>query len=140
MKNTDLWVVEGRPDSDFAGDTYAICDSEYKANVALEMIRKNWGCEDLDELGLHAHKSGIPLNTIISDDTPTEITSQYFDVHFQVAGDCKEGYSIFVEASDENEAVQIITDKHLYEEPEDLNHIDYIDTITAEQYFAGAHH
>ena len=59
---------------------------------------------------------------------------RYYDVHFLVKDDCKEGYSVFVKATDENEAVQIITDNHLYEEPEDLSYIDYIDEVTEKEY------
>lgn len=59
---------------------------------------------------------------------------KYFDVHMTVYGDCKPGYSVFVAAEDENEAVEIMTNEHLYEEPEDLNNIDYIDEITEEEY------
>jgi len=58
----------------------------------------------------------------------------YYDIHMTVEDDCKEGYSVFVEASDENEAVQIMTDNHLYEEAEDLDNIDYIDKISEREY------
>ena len=59
---------------------------------------------------------------------------KYYDVHFVVHNDCKEGYSVFVEAGSENEAVEVITNEHLYEEPEDLDNIDYIDEITEKEY------
>lgn len=59
---------------------------------------------------------------------------KYYDIHMIVEGDCKEGYSVFVKANDENEAVEIMTNEHLYEEPEDLNNIDYIDEITEKEY------
>ena len=51
-----------------------------------------------------------------------------------VHDDYREGYSVFVEASDENEAVQIMTDNHLYEEAEDLSNIDYIGEISEKEY------
>ena len=40
------------------------------------------------------------------------------------------GYSVFIKADDENEAIEIMTNEHLYDEPEDLDNIDYIDEIT----------
>ncbi len=58
----------------------------------------------------------------------------YYDIHMTVDNDCKEGYSVFVEADSENEAVEKMTNEHLYEEPEDLNNIDYIDEITETEY------
>ncbi len=63
--------------------------------------------------------------------------SKYFDIHMTVEDDCKEGYSVFVEADDENAAVEKMTNEHLYEEAEDLDHIDYIGEITEEEYKAG---
>lgn len=60
--------------------------------------------------------------------------SKYYDIHMTVHNDCKDGYSVFVEAEDESEALEKITNEHLYEEPEDLNNIDYIDEITKEEY------
>lgn len=59
---------------------------------------------------------------------------KYFDIYMTVEDDCKEGYSVFVKANDENEAVEIMTNKHLYEEPEDLNNIDYVNEITEREY------
>ena len=58
----------------------------------------------------------------------------YYDIHITVKDDCKEGYSVFVKASDENEAVQIMIDNHLYEEAEDLDNIDYIGEISEREY------
>ena len=60
--------------------------------------------------------------------------SKYYDIHMTVYGDCKEGYSVFVEADNENDAVEKMTNEHLYEEPEDLDNIDYIDEITEDEY------
>lgn len=59
---------------------------------------------------------------------------KYYDIHMTVEDDCKEGYSVFVKANDENEAVEIMTNEHLYEEPEDLDNIDYIAEITEKEY------
>ena len=58
----------------------------------------------------------------------------YYDIHMVVKDDCKEGYSVFVEASAENEAVQIMIDNHLYEEAEDLDNIDYVGEISEKEY------
>ncbi len=58
----------------------------------------------------------------------------FYEIHMTVYNDCKEGYSVFVEADSENEAVEKMTNEHLYEEPEDLNNIDYIDEITEKEY------
>lgn len=60
----------------------------------------------------------------------------YYDIHMVVHGDSKEGYSVFVEASSENEAIEIMTNNHLYEEPEDLSNIDYVGEISEEEYRA----
>lgn len=56
---------------------------------------------------------------------------RYYDVHFQIKD---YGYSVFVMATTENEAVETITKGHLYQEPEDLDYIDYIDEITEQEY------
>jgi hypothetical protein len=48
--------------------------------------------------------------------------------------DCKEGYSIFVSAVSEAEAIQTILDEHLYEDMSDLNHIDYVGEISQHEY------
>lgn len=61
-------------------------------------------------------------------------TMKYYDIHMTVEGDCKPGYSVFVEASNENKAVQVMKDNHLYEEEEDLENIDYIEEITENEY------
>ncbi len=58
----------------------------------------------------------------------------YYEMHMKVYNDSKEGYSVFVKASSENEAVEIMANEHLYEESEDLNNIDYIGEITKEEY------
>lgn len=66
--------------------------------------------------------------------------TKYWDIHMTVKNDCKEGYSVFVEAADAQEAVDIMKEKHLYEEPEDLDNIDYVDEITKEDYVASVGH
>ena len=66
----------------------------------------------------------------------SERSDMYYDIHMVVHGDSKEGYSVFVEASSENEAVEIMTNNHLYEEPEDLSNIDYVGEISEEEYRA----
>ena len=48
--------------------------------------------------------------------------------------DCKEGYSIFVSASSEHEAIQFIIDNQLYEDISDLKNIDYIGEISKNEY------
>ena len=37
----------------------------------------------------------------------------YYDIYMIVKDDCIESYTVLVEASDENEAVQIMTDNYL---------------------------
>lgn len=59
---------------------------------------------------------------------------KYFDIHMTVEDDSKEGYSVFVKANDANEAVEVMTNGHLYEEPEDLDHIDYVGEISEKEY------
>ncbi len=61
---------------------------------------------------------------------------KYYDIYMSVKDDSKEGYSVFVAASDENEAVQVMTDNHLYEEDEDLDNIKSVSEITKEEYDA----
>ena len=65
---------------------------------------------------------------------------KYYDIHITAKDDCKEDYSVFVEASDKNEAVQIMTDNYLYKETEDLDNIDYINEITKEEYIEAKTH
>ena len=44
--------------------------------------------------------------------------TRYYDIHMIIDDndDCKEGYSIFVSASSEHEAIQFIIDNQLYED------------------------
>ena len=60
----------------------------------------------------------------------------YYDIYMTVKDDCKEGYSVFVKADSPNEAVEVMTNEHLYEEAEDLDHIEAITEITEEEYLA----
>ena len=63
--------------------------------------------------------------------------AKYFDIHMKTYGNSKDGYSVFVKMPDnsnENEAVEYMTNEHLYEEPEDLNNIDYVGEITEKEY------
>lgn len=62
---------------------------------------------------------------------------KYYDIHMITDKERQSGYSVFVKADDENEAVEIMTNEHLYEEPEDLSFIDYTGEITAQDYYAG---
>lgn len=57
---------------------------------------------------------------------------KFYDVHFQP--DPKSGYSVFVEAEDEENAIEIIKVKEMYEYEEDLNYIDYIEEISEDEY------
>lgn len=59
---------------------------------------------------------------------------KYFDVYIETDHDAKTGYSIFVHAYDENDAVAIVRDQHLYEDAEDLSNIKAITEITEEEY------
>ena len=66
-----------------------------------------------------------------------KITLKYFDIHFTVKNDCKEGYSVFIAMpanSSEDEAIQEMINQHLYEEPEDLDNIDYVGEISEKEY------
>ena len=60
--------------------------------------------------------------------------TKYYDVHMIIDDDCKEGYSVFVCATSEKEAIQFIINNQLYEDITDLNNIDYIGEISKEQY------
>ncbi len=43
-------------------------------------------------------------------------------------------YSVVVEASDKNEAIQIMTDNRLYLDAEDLDSIEYVDEISEKEF------
>ena len=62
--------------------------------------------------------------------------TRYYDIHMIIDDndDCKEGYSIFVSASSEHEAIQFIIDNQLYEDISDLKNIDYIGEISKNEY------
>ena len=62
---------------------------------------------------------------------------KYYDIYMETDHEEKTGYSVFVQAYDENEAVEIMTDQHLYEEAEDLGNIMSVEEITKEEYEAG---
>lgn len=55
-----------------------------------------------------------------------------YAVYFKVYDDSKTGYSIFVKADSEKDAIDIIKRKKLYEDEEDLDNIESIDEITEE--------
>ena len=63
---------------------------------------------------------------------------KYWDVYMVVDEEAEgeEGYSIFVEADDEDAAVQKIKDEELYEDEEDLKNIKAITEISKEDYEA----
>lgn len=61
--------------------------------------------------------------------------TKYYDVHMTIDDeDCKDGYSIFVSAPSEIEAIQFIIDNHLYEDIEDINNVDYVGEISKTEY------
>ena len=60
-----------------------------------------------------------------------------YAVYFKVYNDSKTGYSVFVKANSEKEAIDIIKRKKLYEDEEDLDNIGYIDEITEEDILSG---
>lgn len=60
--------------------------------------------------------------------------TKYYDVHMLIDDDRKEGYSIFVSSTSEDEAIQFIIDNHLYEDVSDLNNTDYVDEISKDEY------
>lgn len=61
--------------------------------------------------------------------------TKYYDVHMTIFDDnCKDGYSIFVSAKSEAEAIQIIIDNQLYEDISDLSNIDYVGEISKDEY------
>lgn len=55
-----------------------------------------------------------------------------YAVYFKVHNDSKTGYSVFVKADSEKEAINIIKRKKLYEDEEDLDNIESVDEITEE--------
>ena len=60
-----------------------------------------------------------------------------YAVYFRVYNDSKTGYSVFVKADSEKEAIDIIKRKKLYEDEEDLDNIESIDEITEEDILSG---
>lgn len=129
-----IYEVVGKQDSELAGEVFAQCTTEYRAKLALEKTLAAWEIEDPAESELGIRQSNLALDTIEIDDQVIALSSKYWDIHFVVHGDCKPGYSVFVEATNEQEALDIVRDEHLYEEPEDLSNIDYIDEITQKEY------
>ena len=59
---------------------------------------------------------------------------RYFDIYIDY-GD-KYGYSIFIEAADENDAIGQATTEGLFRDNEDVDHIKGVTEITKEQYEA----
>lgn len=62
---------------------------------------------------------------------------KYYDIHMVVKDDCKEGYSVFLAMPDnagEGDAIAKMKDEHLYEEPEDLDNIDYIGEVSEKEF------
>lgn len=60
---------------------------------------------------------------------------KYYDISVTYGPDDGDGYSIFVEGFlDENEAVPYAAKLNLFQEPEDVNSINYVDEITREEY------
>lgn len=55
-----------------------------------------------------------------------------YAVYFKVQDDSKTGYSVFVKAGSEQEAIDRIQKEKLYEAEEDLDNIDSIYEITEE--------
>lgn len=67
-----------------------------------------------------------------------DIKKSYFEVHVTFGEKDGDGYSIFVELdgpAGAQDALDKVRDEHLYQEPEDLNNIDYIDEIDEHQYY-----
>ena len=60
---------------------------------------------------------------------------RYFDVHFKIYDDCKEGYSVFVIAENESIAVAKVLEDGLYECREDIDNIDYVGEIAEVDYY-----
>ena len=59
---------------------------------------------------------------------------KYYDIYMTVKDDCKEGYSVFVAADSEREAVLKMLNEKMYENDDDVFHIKAVTEITKEQY------
>ena len=59
---------------------------------------------------------------------------KYFDVYFEVYPDTHEGYSVFVMAFDEQDAVDIVRDECLYDDISDLNCLKAVSEISESEY------
>lgn len=53
-----------------------------------------------------------------------------------VSDDCKDGYSVFVAAYSADDAIRTMIKEALYEDILDIDNIDYIGEITAEEYYS----
>lgn len=59
---------------------------------------------------------------------------KYFDVYFETDPYKKTGYSVFVRAFDENDAIAIVRDECLYNDAEDLSCHIIVTEITEKEY------
>ena len=66
-----------------------------------------------------------------------EENMKYYDIYIETDHATKTGYSVFVQAFDENDAVQIMRDQVMYNDPEDLSCIKAVTEITEEEYMKG---
>lgn len=69
--NDNLYLLQGRPDSDLEGVIIGFFTSKKAANEAYALICKDLGCND-DECPYEVFKNNLPLNTIILDNQKYE--------------------------------------------------------------------
>lgn len=66
--------------------------------------------------------------------------ARFYDIHIIVDDDCKEGYSVFVKADSSMDAINLFVTEKLYEDPKDVDFIDYIGEITEDDYLLATQH
>jgi hypothetical protein len=65
---------------------------------------------------------------------------KYYDIYMTIEDDCKEGYSVFVAAKNEDEAIKKLKDEELYEDEEDLDNIKSVTEISYEDFQLASSH
>lgn len=125
-KNTDyeidIMMVEVPSDKEYLEDN----------NITLgDVMTYTWGDPNNED---YTHKTIISNSEIKSSIANNDIGPKYYEIHVKVYGNANGGYSKFVEAFNKNEAVFTFETNALYEEIEDIQHIDYINQISLKEY------
>lgn len=98
-----------------------------EADKPLDFIITNMQFEDYDK------ELSFLYPYVMINDIP--ITDKIFDIHVNYGDKDREGYSIFVSTvMNKQEAVDKAVKNVMFEEPEDINRIDYVEEISLEEF------